>query len=136
MAGILSKGMTLSYKTTSEGSYVALTNLQNIPDLGGTADSIEITTFDDDAHTYMNGLKNFGDSVDFTFLYDKTQFATLNGLTGDVFWQVGIPDGSAGAVSTTCSFKGACSVSLVSVGTNSPITYTLSIKPSTEMTFA
>jgi hypothetical protein len=136
MAGILSKGMTLSYKTTSEGSYVALTNLQNIPDLGGTADSIEITTFDDAAHTYMEGLLNFGDSVDFTFLYDKTQFATLNALTGEVYWQVGIPDGTNGAVSTVCTFQGACSVGLVSVGTNSPITYTLSIKPSTAMTFA
>lgn len=136
MAGILSKGMKLSYKTTSEGTYVALTNLQNIPDLGGTADSIEITTFDDGAHTYMEGLKNFGDSVDFTFLYEATQFATLNALSGEVFWQVGIPDGSNGAIDTVCEFKGACSVGLVSVGTNSPITYTLSIKPSTEMTFA
>lgn len=136
MAGILSKGITLSYKSTSEGTYTALTNLQNVPDLGGTADSIEITTLDDGAHTYMEGLKNFGDSVDFTFLYEKTQFTALNALTGEQFWQVGIPDGSNGAVSTVCTFKGACSVGLASVGVNAPITYTLSIKPSTEMTFA
>ena len=82
MAGTLSKGIKLSYKASGGNSYTDLTNLQEIPDLGGSADSVEVTTLDDAAHMYINGLKDYGDSLDFTFLYDKTQFTTLNGLSG------------------------------------------------------
>ena len=39
---VISKGITLSYKTDAD--FVALTNLQEIPELGGTSESIEITT--------------------------------------------------------------------------------------------
>ena len=76
MAGILTKGVKLSYGATSS-NYTDLTNLQEYPDLGGTADSVEVTTLDDAAHTFINGLLSYGDSLDFVFLYDKTQFSTL-----------------------------------------------------------
>ena len=135
MAGLLTKGVQLSYGSSSS-SYTALTNLQEYPDLGGTADSVEVTTLDDAAHTFINGLLSYGDSLDFVFLYDKTQFATLNTLTGSKYWKVGIPDGSAGAISTTITFQGECSVQLDGKGTNEAMTYTLSIKPNTAFTFA
>lgn len=77
----ISKGIKLSYISTGS-TYTDLTNLQSIPDLGGSTDSIEITVLSDAAHTYTAGLKNYGDTIDFVFLYDKTQFTTLSGLTG------------------------------------------------------
>ena len=135
MAGLLTKGVQLSYSANGT-SYTALTNLQEYPDLGGKADSVEVTTLDDAAHTFINGLLSYGDSLDFTFLYDKTQFATVRGLSGSQYWKVGIPDGSAGAISTTITFQGECSVSLDSKGTNEAMTYTLSIKPNTAFSFA
>ena len=134
--GILSKGITLSYSTSSTGTYTALDDLQSIPDLGGTKDSVEITTLADSAHRFMDGLLNYGDSIDFTFLYAEDQFGDLNDLSGTIYWKVGLPDGTAGAVGTTCAFSGISSVRLNGVGTNSPITYTLSIKPNSEMVFA
>ena len=76
MAGILSKGITLSYKTTG-GQYTALTNLQEIPDLGGESEAIETTTLADSAHMYINGILNYGDSLAFKFLYEPTQFQSL-----------------------------------------------------------
>lgn len=127
----ISKGITLSYKSGSEASqYTALTNLQSVPDLGGETEAIEITTLADAAHMYTNGLLNYGDSLEFGFLYDKTQFSTLNALDGSVSWQVKLPDDA------TCTFNGSCSVKLDGVGTASALTYTLAIKPNSAMTWA
>lgn len=121
---VISKGITLSYGDK------ALTNLQEIPDLGGEVEAIEITTLADAAHTYTDGLKNYGDSLEFKFLYEEEQFTELNGLTGTQNWKVTLPDGAA------CSFGGTCSVRLDGVGVNAALTYTLAIKPNTEMAWA
>ena len=128
---VISKGIKLSYKANGSGtSYTALTNLQEIPDLGGEAEAIEITTLADAAHTYTDGIKNYGDSLAFKFLYESAQFDTLNKLTSASGWQVELPDG------TTCTFTGTSSVKLDAVGVNAALTYTLAIKPNTEMVWA
>lgn len=126
---MISKGMKLSYKK-GESEFVELTDLQEVPELGGTAESIEITTLADAAHMYEDGLLNYGDSVAFKFLYKKEQFTTLNGLTEKVSWKVELPD------QTACTFEGTGSVKLNGVGVNSPLTYTLSIKPASKMEWA
>ena len=126
----ISKGIKLSYKTSGGETYTDLTNLQEIPELGGDAESIEITTLADAAHMYTDGILNYGDSLPFVFLYEKTQFTTLQGLTGSVDFKVSLPDNS------TCSFSGTCSVKLAGVGVNTALTYTLSIKPDSAMVWA
>lgn len=125
---VISKGITLSYKTSAD--FIELENLQEIADLGGEVEAIEITTLADSAHMYTDGLKNYGDSLAFKFLYEGEQFTTLNGLAGSVQWQVSLPDGA------TCTFGGTCSVKLDAVGVNAALTYTLSIKPNSEMIWA
>lgn len=125
---VISKGITLSYKSTGT-TYTALTNLQEVSDLGGDTDAIEITTLADAAHMYTNGIKNYGDAITFKFLYEKTQFTALNALTS-ADWKVELPD------KETCSFSGSCSVKLDGVGVNAALTYTLSIRPSSAMTWA
>ena len=127
---VISKGITLSYKAGEAQEYTDLTNLQEIPDLGGEVEAIEITTLADAAHTYTDGIKNYGDSLDFKFLYESTQFETLNALTGTVSWKVALPDGAS------CSFGGTSSVKLDGVGVNAALTYTLSVKPNTAMAWA
>lgn len=125
---VISKGITLSYKKDAE--FIELDGLQEIADLGGEVEAIEITTLADGAHKYTDGIKNYGDSLPFKFLYEAAQFAALNGLAGVVEWKVTLPDGEA------CTFSGSCSVKLDAVGVNAALTYTLSIKPSTEMAWA
>lgn len=124
MAGLLSKGITLSVDSE------VLTNLQEIPDMGGTSESVEVTTLADEAHMYINGIKSYGDSLDFKFLYEKAQFDKLAAY-GDVEKQcvVTLPD------KTTVTWSGTCSVKLDGVGVNSPLTYTLAIKPTSAMVF-
>ena len=127
---IISKGITLSYKTSGGSSYTTLTDLQEIPELGGDSEAIEITTLDDAAHMYTDGILNYGDSLAFVFLYKKEQFTTLQGLEGSIEWKVSLPD------NTTCTFSGTSSVKLAGVGVNAALTYTLSIKPESAMTWA
>lgn len=126
---VISKGITLSYKG-STGEFQELTNLQEIPELGGDVEAIEITTLADAAHMYTDGIKNYGDSLAFKFLYEKEQFSTLNGLTTSQTWKVALPDGES------CTFSGTCNVKLDGVGVNAALTYTLSIKPNSEMAWA
>ena len=127
---VISKGITLKYKISTAQTYTELTNLQEIPELGGEAEAIEITTLADAAHKYTDGILNYGDSLAFKFLYDKTQFAALQALDGSIGWQVELPDDS------TCTFTGTASIKLDGVGVNAALTYTLSIKPDSEMTWA
>lgn len=126
---VISKGIKLSYKTDGE-VYTDLTDLQEIPDMGGETESIEITTLADAAHMYTNGIKSYGDSLEFSFLYASAQFDTLNALTGSVGWKVSLPD------NTACTFSGSCSVKLNGVGVNDVLTYVLAIKPDSEMIWA
>jgi len=79
---------------------------------------------------YTDGILNYGDNLAFKFLYEKEQFNTLSALEGEKEWKVALPDG------TTCTFSGGCSVKLDGVGVNAVITYTLNIKPTSEMVFA
>lgn len=109
---------------------VELTNLQEIPELGGEAEAIEITTLADPAHMYTDGILNYGDSLAFKFLYEKAQFTTLSAQDEAAEWKVELPDGA------TCTFNGTCSVKLDGVGVNAALTYTLSVKPSSEMIWA
>lgn len=121
---VISKGISLFH------GEVELTNLQEIPDLGGEAEAIEITTLSDAAHMYTDGILNYGDNLAFKFLYEKEQFNTLVALDGSQAWRVVLPD------DTACSFSGTCSVKLDGVGVNAALTYTLAIKPDSEMIWA
>ena len=122
--------MLTSYQITLSYGENELTNLQEIPDLGSTTESIEITTLADAQRVYTDGLKNLGDSLEFKFLYEEAQFTTLNSLKGSQQWKVALRDGA------TCTFGGSCSVSLDGVGVGAAITYTLSIRPDSEMVWA
>ena len=124
---VISKGITLSYKNGDASEFIELTNLQEIPELGGDTESIEITTLADAAHMYTDGIKNYGDSLAFKFLYEDTQFTALQAIKTSSDWKVALPDG------TTCTFGGTCSVKLDGVGVNAALTYTLAIKPNSEM---
>lgn len=121
---VISKGIKLYM------GEVELENLQEIPELGGDAEAIEITTLADPAHMYTDGILNYGDSLAFKFLYAKEQFTTLSAVAEAAEWRVELPDGAS------CTFSGTCSVKLDGVGVNAALTYTLSIKPNSAMVWA
>ena len=125
---ILSKGIKLSYSSTGTESYTDLTDLLEIPSLGGSVDKVDVTTLADASKKYINGIKDYGDLA-FKFNYAKAQFTTLNGLTGSINFKVTLPD------NTTATFSGEPSVSLEGVGVGAAMTYTLNISLDSDIEF-
>lgn len=122
--GVLSKGITLSYKGSAQGAtYTVLTNLQEIPDIGNTApDKIDITVLTDSAKKSMAGLQDSSQDLVFKFLFEATQFDSLAGLSGSYSWKVELPENNG-----TATFTGTPSVKLNGVGVNNALTYSLTI---------
>lgn len=125
---ILSKGIKLSYSSTGTQSYTDLTDLLEIPSLGGSVDKVDVTTLADASKKYINGIKDYGDLA-FKFNYAKEQFTTLNGLTGSINFKVTLPD------TTTATFSGEPSVSLEGVGVGAAMTYTLNVSLDSDIEF-
>ena len=125
---ILSKGIKLAYSSTGTTSYTDLTDLLEIPSLGGSVDKVDVTTLADASKKYINGIKDYGD-LPFKFNYAKEQFNTLNGLTGSIHFKVTLPD------TTTATFSGEPSVSLEGVGVGAAMTYTLNISLDSDIAF-
>lgn len=125
--GFLSKGITLKMGA------VALPNLQEIPELGGTVEKVEVTTLADGAKRYISGIKDYGD-LSFKFLYDTddsaSSFKVLKvaeeaGTVGA--FTVEFPDG------TTCAFQASVNVRLDSAGVNAPLTFTADLSLNSDM---
>lgn len=130
---VISKGIKLSYGDGE--NFTELTNLQEIAELGNSVrnrEKIDITTLADDEKIETEGLKEAraDEELPFKFLYEKEQFMVLNAIDGSKTWKVELPDG------TSCTFGGTCNVKLAGVGVSNALTYTLNIKPNTEMSWA
>lgn len=134
MAGILSKGITLSYKGLADEGYTLIPNLQEVPELGGSAEKVDVTTLADGNYKYINGIKDFGDLA-FKFLYDnsgaQSNYRICRGLEEDgtvINWQVEFPDG------TTFEFAGEASTAIDSASVNAALTFTLNITLNSDIT--
>lgn len=131
MAGILTKGIKLSYKASSSGStYTELTNLMEIPEIGnGEKEMIDVTVLTDDVKKSIAGLGDSAQTLAFKFLYVKEQFTTLAAMTDSTSWKVEMPDG------VNATFTGTPAVKFDSAAPNAALTYTLSIGVESKITF-
>ena len=133
MAGILTKGITLSYK--KDGStYTVIDNLQECPELGGTAENVEVTTLADGNKKYIKGIKDFGELA-FKFLYDnsgaESNYRIVRGLeeAGNIVeWKVTFPD------NTTFAFSGEVTTAIDSAAVNAALTFTATITLNSDIT--
>ena len=120
----------------SSGSQVQLKQLQAIPSLGGSTNNIDVTCLEDTAHRYIKGLKDYGDSIDFTFLYDNTpstgNYAVLDALDKDTIYafQIKFKDGES------FYFAGKPSVAIDDIGVDSAITFTFSVALQSEIFYS
>jgi len=130
--GLLSEGITLSYKKATV--LTTLPDLQEIPELGGTKEKVEVTTLNDTSKRYINGIKDYGDLA-FKFLYDNSaatsSYRVLAGLeTSNALteFEVAFPDG------TKFAFSGYVAVKVGSAAVNAPLTFTATITLNTAIT--
>lgn len=132
--GVLTHGITLSYKTGTGSNYTVLKDLQEIPDIGADVDNVEVTTLDDAARRYRKGLKDYGD-LEFTFLYDNSEatssYRILRGLEDaetSADWKVAFPD------NTEFTFSGMVSTKIGGAGVGDVVNFTAVISLSTDVT--
>lgn len=133
----------LMNKADSSGdTWEKLVDIKEFPDLGGEPEMLETTTLSDNMQTYIAGIQSL-DGLTFTANYDKKDFQTLKALEGKekdyAVWFGGTgdagsltPDGSNGKF----SFKGQLSVFPVGGGVNEVVDMSITIAPSTPITFA
>ena len=133
MAGILTKGITLSYKKDGN-NYAVIANLQECPELGGTAENVEVTTLADGNKKYIKGIKDFGELA-FKFLYDnsgaESNYRIVRGLEeagNAVEWKVTFPD------NTTFAFSGEVTTAIDSAAVNAALTFTATITLNSDIT--
>ena len=132
----------LMKKGSSDDTWSKLVDIKEFPDLGGEPEMLETTTLSDNMQTYIAGIQSL-DGLTFTANYDKEDFQTLKALKGKenayAVWFGGTgdagsltPDGSNGKF----SFKGQLSVFPVGGGVNEVVDMSITIAPSTPITFA
>jgi hypothetical protein len=131
--GLLSRGITLHYDPANGTSWVALPDLQEIPEMGAVAEKVEVTTLADTAKKYINGIKDYGELV-FKFLYangvsDSYKLLAAKEAAGTVAaYKVTFPD------NTTFVFSGFVSCKIDSAAVNAALTFSASIALNTAIT--
>lgn len=128
--------------TGSTPTWAKLIDIKDFPDLGGEPEMIETTTLSDSMQTFIPGIQANG-AMAFTANYNATDYATIKALEGTetdlAVWFGGTeaagvvtPDGSAGKF----AFKGFLSVFVAGGGVNEAVDMTVTVAPSTPITFA
>ena len=124
--GMISKGITLKIGD------LTVTGLQSTPEISESKEKLETTTLANANKTYIDGLKDFGDSLSFTCLYLKEEFMLVRGLADGQGKQVELkyPDGM------TVKFTGSVSTVLSGAEVNSVLTYQIEITPMSDIVIA
>lgn len=136
-----------SYKaflmTSSNGStYSKLVDIKEFPDLGGAPEMLDTTTLSDGSRTYILGIQET-EAMSFTANYTKADFTALEALKStENYYAVWFGATVSGGVATPTgtdgkfSFKGYLDVFVAGGGVNEVVDMTITIAPSTVITFA
>jgi hypothetical protein len=134
-SGLASVGVTVGYSAVIPATaYTNLDGLQEVPEIGGKVDKIDVTTLADSSKRYIRGLTDPGDLA-FKFLY-------ANGATTDAFrvlkgfetskaltaFQIGFPDG------TKIAFTAYVQVSVDSIKAGAALGFTANLTINSEFT--
>lgn len=127
--------------TTSGATYDKLIDIKDFPDLGGEPEMLDTTTLSDGARTYIPGIQS-QEALTFTANYTATDFQTLKALE-DTEYDFGVYFGASGSGNAPTygtegkfTFKGKLTVFVTGGGVNEVVDMTISIAPSTEISFS
>lgn len=121
-------------------NYTKLVDIVDFPGLSDSPNMLDTTTLSNGNYTSIPGLSGSTDGLAFTANYDAQTFQTLKALEGTesdyAVWiganSSGVPTGENGRF----SFKGYLHVGLNGAGVNEVQRMTITIGPSTDITFA
>lgn len=124
----------------SSGTYSKLIDIVDFPGLRDSPNMLDTTTLSNETYTSIPGLAGSSDGLAFTANYTAAEFQALQALEGeeeDYAVYIGAdsngdPDGHEGIF----SFSGYLHVGLNGAGVNEVQRMTITIGPSTDITFA
>lgn len=134
--------MTFLMHSTDGETYTKLEDIISYPDLGGSPETIDVTTLSDRMMTNILGLQS-ADSMEFPILYTPESFANLKKLENSTehyaIWVGGTDDGTT--VTPTgklgkFSFEGMLNVRMTGAGVNEARKATITLSASTPITFS
>lgn len=99
--------------------------IKNFPEILGKRSALETTTLSDDAQTFIPGIRQQSESLDFGANYDATEYDTLNKLSGDQECVLTFGDGSS------YTWQGGVSATIDEGDVDGVMGMTISITPST-----
>ena len=132
----------LMHKGSSESAYQKLVDITEFPDLGGEPEFLDTTTLSDKMRTFILGIQN-NEGMVFNANYDKSDYTALKALEGqeeDYAVWFGGTEAQDGTVTPTgtdgkFSFKGQLSVRVTGAAVNEVRGMSVSIAPSTTISF-
>lgn len=127
--GTSTVGTKILVSDASGGTYIEIPDLQEIPELGGDPESIDVTTLKDKVKRSIPGVKDLGD-LSFTFLYSKENFLELDKKLDSktkYYWKVEFSDG------LVMSFEAIPNLKLAGGGVNTALTYSINMSLQSEI---
>lgn len=119
-------------------TYTKLVDIKSFGDLGGSPEQLETTTLTNGSRTFIRGIQD-QENIEFSCNYTASDYTTLSAITDETPFAVwfgassnGSPDGHNGKF----SFKGELSVYVNGGGVNEVVDMTVTILPTTDITFA
>ena len=126
MSAMSTFGTTFKYGATGAEKALAI---KSYPQIMAKRAALETTTLSDDAKTYIAGIRETPDSLDFTMNYDAAVFAEINALDGVQKCELAFSDGSG------FTFDGYLSASNSEGAVNAVAEMTISVMPATVPVF-
>ena len=119
-------GTTFKYGSTTADKELAI---KSYPQIMAKRAALETTTLQSDAKTYIAGIRETPDSLDFTMNYDAAVFAEINALDGVQKCELAFSDGSG------FTFDGYLSASNSDGSVNAVAEMIVSVMPATVPVF-
>lgn len=100
-------------------------SIKSFPEILGKRSSLETTTMSDDAQTFIPGIRQTPESLDFGANYVAADYETLNALDGDQECKLTFGDGSS------YTWQGGVSATIDEGDVDAVMGMTISVTPST-----
>ncbi len=120
-------GVTLKYGASTPTTAVTI---KDFPQILGAKSALETTTLSDAAQTFIPGIRQQSETLDFTANYDKTVMSTINALTAVQKCELAFSDGSK------FTWDGWISATINEGSVDAVVEMTISITPTTVPVFA
>ena len=119
-------GVTLKYGPTIATTTI---KIKDFPQVLGSRSALETTTLSDDAQTFIPGIRQQSETLDFTANFDAGEMEAINGLTAVQKCELTFSDGSK------YTWDGWVSAAINEGSVDAVVEMTISITPTTVPVF-